>query len=337
MKILSIESSCDETSSAVLEFDGDGRITVLSNIIASQIDIHARFGGVVPEIASRAHTEAISKITYEAFETAGCKMDDIDAVAVTAEPGLIGALLVGVNFAKSLAYSWNKPLIAVNHMRGHIAANYITHHDLKPPYLAMIVSGGHTSIVKVTDYRKMEVIGGTRDDALGEAFDKVARVLGMPYPGGAAMDKLAYEGKPNIKFPSAAIRDDTLDFSFSGIKTAVLNYINSASQKGGEINRADVAASFVDAAVSSVITKVGEALDREKKIKRLALAGGVAANSHLRAALEKLCRERGVSLYMPEIKYCGDNAAMIGAAAYFEYCAGNFVGTELNANASSDI
>lgn len=337
MKIFSIESSCDETSAAVLEFDGDGRITVLSNIIASQIEIHARFGGVVPEIASRAHAEAISKITYEAFEKANCTISDVDAVAVTAQPGLIGALLVGVNFAKSLAYANNKPLVAVNHMRGHIAANYITHPDLKPPFLALIASGGHTSIVRVTDYREMEVIGGTRDDALGEAFDKVARVLGMPYPGGAAMDKLAYEGKPTIKFPSAAIRDDTLDLSFSGIKTAVLNYINTSEQKGESINRADVAASFVEAAVSSVITKISEALDRERDMHKLVLAGGVAANSHLRAALEKLCREKNVTLYLPDLIYCGDNAAMIGAAAYFEYKAGVFAGADLNACAVADI
>lgn len=337
MKILSIESSCDETSAAVLDFDGDGKITVLSNIIASQIEIHARFGGVVPEIASRAHAEAISKITYEAFDKAGCNIADIDAVAVTAQPGLIGALLVGVNFAKSLAYANHKPLIAVNHMRGHIAANYITHHDLKPPFLALIASGGHTSIVRVTDYREMEVIGGTRDDALGEAFDKVARVLGIPYPGGAAMDKLAYEGRPTVKFPSAAIRDDTLDFSFSGIKTAVLNYINSAEQKGEAVNRADIAASFVEAAVSSVIIKISEALDREPNTNKLVLAGGVAANSHLRAALTELCEKRRVKLYLPDLRYCGDNAAMIGAAAYFEYEAGNFVGTELNAVAVADV
>ena len=337
MKILSIESSCDETSAAVLDFDGDGKITVLSNIIASQIEIHARFGGVVPEIASRAHAEAISKITYEAFDKAGCTVSDVDAVAVTAQPGLIGALLVGVNFAKSLAYANHKPLIAVNHMRGHIAANYITHPDLEPPFLALIASGGHTSIVRVTDYREMEVIGGTRDDALGEAFDKVARVLGMPYPGGAAMDKLAYEGRPTVKFPSAAIRDDTLDFSFSGIKTAVLNYINSAEQKGEAVNRADVAASFVEAAVSSVIIKISEALDRDPNTNKLVLAGGVAANSHLRAALTELCDGRRVKLYLPDLRYCGDNAAMIGAAAYFEYKAGNFVGTELNAVAVADV
>ncbi len=337
MKILSIESSCDETSAAVLAFDGDGKATVLSNIVASQIDIHARYGGVVPEIASRAHAEAVSKITYDALEEAACKIDDIDAVAVTAEPGLIGALLVGVNFAKALAYSNKKPLIAVNHIRGHIAANYITHKDLKPPFLALVASGGHTSIIKVSDYRDMQVIGGTRDDALGEAFDKVARVLGINYPGGAELDRLAYKGTPCIKLPSAAIHDDTLDFSFSGIKTAVLNYINSAEQKGERISREDVAASFVEAAVSSVIKKLDDALKRYPELDKIALAGGVAANSHLRAALEKFCRERGVALYMPELKYCGDNAAMIGSAAYFEYVAENFSDTGLNASATADI
>lgn len=337
MRILSIESSCDETSSAVLEFDENGRVTVLSNIVASQIEIHARYGGVVPEIASRAHAEAISGVTYEALKKAEVDMNGIDAVAVTAEPGLIGALLVGVNFAKSLAYAYKKPLIPVNHMRGHIAANYITHSDLKPPFLALIASGGHTSFVLVKDHVDMTVIGGTRDDAMGEAFDKVARVMGMPYPGGAALDKLAYSGKPNVKLPSAAIHDDTLDLSFSGIKTAVLNYLNSAAQKGEDVVYADVAASFVDAAVSSVITKLSMAIDRDKNVKRIVLAGGVAANSHLRSALEKLCDERDLELYMPELKYCGDNAAMIGSAAYFEYLRGNFAGTELNASAVADI
>lgn len=337
MKILGFESSCDETSAAVLEFDDNGKITVLSNIVASQIDIHARFGGVVPEIASRAHTEAISKITYEALETANAAIGDIDAFAVTASPGLIGALLVGVNFAKSLAYANKKPLIAVNHIKGHIAANYIDHPELKPPFLALVASGGHTSLIKADTYRDMTTVGATRDDALGEAFDKVARVLGMPYPGGAAMDKLAYEGKPNIKFPSAAIKDDTLDFSFSGIKTAVLNHINSCSQKGGELPRADIAASFVEAAVSSVVIKMNEALDKYPDVHRVVLAGGVAANSHLRAALENLCKNRGVQLYMPALKYCGDNAAMIASAAYFEYKAGAFSDVSLNASAVAEV
>ena len=313
MKILGIESSCDETAAAVLSC-GE-RFEILSNIVASQIEVHARFGGVVPEIASRAHCEAISKITYDALACAGVSMAEIDAVAVTASPGLIGALLVGVNFAKSLAYANGKPLVAVNHIKGHIAANYLCPPELTTPYLAFVASGGHTSIAIVHDYNNIEEIGGTRDDAMGECFDKVARVLGMPYPGGAA------------------IHDETLDFSFSGIKTAVLNYLNSASQKGEEICREDVAASFVSAAVNSAVIKLDMALERHPELHALALAGGVAANSHLRAALSELCKKRGIVFHYPEVKYCGDNAAMIAAAGYFEYLAGNFSDTSLNASA----
>lgn len=331
VKILGIESSCDETAAAVLSC-GDG-FDILSNIVASQIEVHARFGGVVPEIASRAHCEAVSKITYDALEAAGASIRDIDVIAVTASPGLIGALLVGVNFAKSLAYANDKPLVAVNHIKGHIAANYLCPPALKPPYLAFVASGGHTSIAIVHDYNHIEEIGGTRDDAMGECFDKVARVLGMPYPGGAAIDKLAYEGKPTLKLPSAAIHDETLDFSFSGIKTAVLNYLNSASQKGEEICREDVAASFVTAAVNSAVVKLDAALERHPELKTLALAGGVAANSHLRTALSNLCEKRKIAFHYPEIKYCGDNAAMIAAAGYFEAIAGNFADTSLNASA----
>lgn len=331
MKILGIESSCDETAAAVVSC-GEG-FEILSNIVASQIDIHARFGGVVPEIASRAHCEAISKITYDALACAGTSMDEIDAVAVTASPGLIGALLVGVNFAKSLAYANAKPLVAVNHIKGHVAANYLCCAELKPPYLAFIASGGHTSIAIVHDYNKIEEIGGTRDDAMGECFDKVARVLGMPYPGGAAIDKLAYEGEPTLKLPSAAIHDGTLDFSFSGIKTAVLNYLNSASQKGEEICRENVAASFVSSAVNSAAVKLEMALERHPELRSLALAGGVAANSHLRTALSELCQKRGIAFYYPEPKYCGDNAAMIAAAGYFEYIEGKLSDTSLNASA----
>ncbi len=334
MRILAFESSCDETAAAVLERK-DGKITVLSNIVASQVAIHAKFGGVVPENASRAHSEAISGITYEALETAGVTMDDIDAVAVTNNPGLIGALLVAVNFAKSLAYSYGKPLIPVNHIKGHIAANYICHPELKAPFIAFVASGGHTSIVRVETPIRHTLIGATRDDAMGESFDKVARVMGMPYPGGAAMDKLAYEGTNPMKFPSAAIRDDSLDFSFSGIKTAVLNTLNQMAQKGEEVPRADIAAGFTKAAVSSVITKLGMAFDRNPDMKALVLAGGVAANSHLRTALEKFARSRKISLYMPELCYCGDNAAMIGAAAFFEWDAGNLADVSLNAYAYS--
>lgn len=334
MRILAFESSCDETAAAVLERK-DGKITVLSDIVASQVAIHAKFGGVVPEIASRAHSEAISGITYEALEKANCTMDDIDAIAVTSNPGLIGALLVAVNFAKSLAYSYNKPLIPVNHIKGHIAANYICHPELKPPFIALVASGGHTSVVRVEDYRAHTLIGGTRDDAMGESFDKVGRVMGMPYPGGAAMDKLAYEGKNPMKFPSAAIRDDSLDFSFSGIKTAVLNTLNQMQQKGEEIPRADIAAGFTEAAVSSVVIKLGMAFDRNPDMKTLVIAGGVAANSHLRAALEKFTKKRGISLYMPDRSLCGDNASMIGAAAFFEWDAGNLADVSLNAYAYS--
>ena len=333
MKILGIESSCDETAAAVLECE-DGKFTVLSDKVASQIEMHARYGGVVPEIASRAHCEIISKITYDALSDAGVTLGDIDAVAVTAYPGLIGALLVGVNFAKGLAYANGKPLVAVDHIKGHIAANYISKNRPEPPYIAFVASGGHTSIVRVDGYDSHTVIGGTRDDAMGEAFDKVARVMGMPYPGGAAMDRLAYEGKVILPFPSAAIRDDSLDFSFSGIKTAVLNYINSTAQKGGELNRADVAASFCRAAVSSVSTKLSLAIDRNPDIKAVALAGGVAANSHLRDEIEKLCKSRGLEFFCPDKKYCGDNAVMIAAAGYFEYIKGDIASLSLNAEAA---
>ena len=333
MKILGIESSCDETAAAVLECE-NGKFTVLSDKVASQIEMHTRYGGVVPEIASRAHCEILSKITYDALSEAGVKIADIDAVAVTAYPGLIGALLVGVNFAKGLAYSSGKPLVAVDHIKGHIAANYVSENRPEPPYIAFVASGGHTSIVRVNGYDSHTVIGGTRDDAMGEAFDKVARVMGMPYPGGAAMDKLVYEGKAILPFPSAAIRDDSLDFSFSGIKTAVLNYINSTAQKGGELNRADVAASFCRAAVSSVSAKLSLAIDRNPDIKAVALAGGVAANSHLRAEMEKLCKSKGLPLYYPEKKYCGDNAVMIAVAGYFEYIKGNIAPLSLNAEAA---
>lgn len=332
MRILSFESSCDETAAAVVEKNGND-FAVLANIVASQIDIHARFGGVVPEIASRAHCETISKITYEALSTAGCGIDEIDAIAVTSSPGLIGALLVGVNFAKSLAFSYGKPLIAVNHIKGHIAANYLSHAELCPPFIAFVASGGHTSIVRVEDYRTHMVLGGTRDDAMGESFDKIARVLGMPYPGGAALDRLAYGGKNPISFPSAAIHDGTLDFSFSGVKTAALNFINQETQKGSTLVHADIARGFVEAAVGSVVTKLGMTFDRYPEERTLALAGGVAANSHLRTALEAFCSERGIVLFMPELRYCGDNAAMIGAAACLEYEAGCFADETLNASA----
>ena len=332
MYILGIESSCDETSAAVIEIDDGGR-RILSNIVASQIDVHRLYGGVVPEIASRAHIEAISSITYEALETAGLKIDDIGAIAVTAFPGLIGALLVGVNFAKSLAYSRNIPLIAVNHVKAHVAAAYLENEALKPPFLSLVVSGGHTSIYNVSNYTDFEEIGATRDDAAGEAFDKIGRVIGLPYPGGAAMDKLAYEGDPKaVALPTPALLGDNLDFSFSGIKTAALNYINSETQKGNEISRADVAASYTKRIVDAIVKKVGLALDKTEA-KTLVMAGGVAANSHIRSALTELCKKRGVEFITPSRGLCGDNAAMVAAAGYFEYQRGKRADTSLNASA----
>ena len=332
MYILGIESSCDETSAAIIEIDGERR-RILSNIVASQIDVHRLYGGVVPEIASRAHIEAISSITYEALNTAGLKIDDIGAIAVTAFPGLIGALLVGVNFAKSLAYSRNIPLIAVNHVKAHVAAAYLENEQLKPPFLSLVVSGGHTSIYNVSNYTDFEEIGATRDDAAGEAFDKIGRVIGLPYPGGAAMDKLAYEGDPKaITLPTPALLGDNLDFSFSGIKTAALNYINSETQKGNEIPRADVAASYTRRIVDAIVKKVGMALDKTEA-KTLVMAGGVAANSHIRSALTELCKKRGVQFITPSLKLCGDNAAMVAAAGYFEYQRGKRADTSLNASA----
>ena len=335
MYILGIESSCDETSASVVEM-GEGIRAIRSNIVASQIEVHRIYGGVVPEIASRAHIEAISNITYQALDEAGISLSKIDAIAVTAFPGLIGALLVGVNFAKSLAYANNIPLVAVNHIHGHVAAAYLSHPDLKPPYLALVVSGGHTAFYRVDEETTLVEIGGTRDDAAGEAFDKIGRVIGLPYPGGAALDKLAYEGDAKaIVLPSPALAGDTLDFSFSGIKTATLNYLNSMAQKGEAVNTADVAAAYTDKIVKAIVQKAERALS-ESGMKTLVLAGGVAANSHLRAALEKMCKKQGIRLCMPERGLCGDNAAMIAAAGYFAYQKGNLSNTSLNASASDD-
>ncbi len=331
MYVLGMESSCDETSAAVVEMSDTGR-KIRSNIVASQIDVHRLYGGVVPEIASRAHIEAVTGITHEALETAGIALSDIGAIAVTTHPGLIGALLVGVNFAKSLAYANNIPLVSVNHIHAHIAAAYLTHEDLKPPFLALVVSGGHTCFYRVKDYTAFELIGGTRDDAAGEAFDKIGRVIGMPYPGGSALDKLAYEGNANaLKLPSPALTDG-LDLSFSGIKTAVLNYINGAKQKGEEINPADIAASYTKKIVDALVKKTDSAL-KVTGMKTLVIAGGVAANSHLRADLETLCTKRGVRLAMPERSLCGDNGAMVASAGYYEYLSGARADTSLNASA----
>lgn len=336
MLILAFESSCDETSAAVVEMS-DSERRIRSNIVASQIETHKLYGGVVPEIASRAHSEVISRITYEALEKAEVALGDIEAVGVTNTPGLIGALLVGVNFAKSLAYSHSKPLVPVNHIKGHVAANYFAHPSLKPPFLALVASGGHTSIIKVDSYTEYKTIGHTRDDAAGEAFDKVGRVLGLSYPCGAEMDALAKAGDPDaIKLPSASIAGDTLDLSFSGLKTAVVNHLNTAAQKGEHVRAEDVAASFTKSAVGSIVQKLSMALDRCES-DTLVLAGGVAANSHLRKALEAMTSARGVKLCMPPLSLCGDNAAMIGAQCYFEYMNGLRAQNSLNAFATGSV
>jgi len=333
MLILGIESSCDETAASVCEFLENGERRILSNAVASQIEIHRLYGGVVPEIAGRAHSEAICPIVTEALEKAGKTVNDIDVIGVTSTPGLIGALLVGVSFAKSLAYSTGKPLVAVNHIKGHVAANYFCFPDLKPPFLAAVVSGGHTSIIKVNSFTDFERIGRTRDDAAGEAFDKVGRVMGLYYPCGAEMDKLASAGNAKAyKFPSAAIGDGTLDFSFSGLKTAVLNTLNGLSQKGLDYKKEDVAASFTESFTSSVAKKLEEALHRTG-LNTLVLAGGVSANSHLRRALEDMCKKNNVRFCCPPLSLCGDNGAMIAAQAYFEYLDGNISGIDLNAQA----
>ena len=312
--ILAIESSCDETSAAVVR---DGR-EVLSNIIATQIDTHKKFGGVVPEVASRMHIESIDAVVKEALEEAQVTLDDIDAIGVTYGPGLVGALLVGLQYAKGLAYASKKPLIGVNHIEGHICANYIQHKDLKPPFVSLVVSGGHTFIVHVKDYGEFEVLGQTRDDAAGEAYDKVARAIGLGYPGGPKIDKLAKEGNPlALKFPRANFHEETLDFSFSGLKSAVLNYLNKAKMKDEEVNRADVAASFQHAVVEVLKDNVFLTC-KKKKLDKIAVAGGVASNSALRKALIEEGNKKGIKILFPEPVLCTDNAAMIGSAAYFE-------------------
>lgn len=318
IKILAIESSCDETAVAIVQ---NGR-EILSGVVASQIDIHAKFGGVVPEIASRAHTECICSLTREALSKAALSLGDIDAIAVTYAPGLIGALLVGVNFAKGLAYSSSKPLIPVHHIKGHVAANYLVHKELEPPFYALVVSGGHTSLLKAKSYTEYETIGVTRDDAAGEAFDKAARMLGLPYPGGKAMDELAHLGNADsIKFTVASVNGSDFDFSFSGLKTAVINHVHNIEMRNETLDnktKQDIAASFTKAAIKTVTSRVERLYDTRGDLP-LVLAGGVAANSHLRAALLSLTEKRGVKLYMPPLSLCGDNAAMIGAQAYYEY------------------
>lgn len=325
--ILAIESSCDETSAAIVVNGRD----VLSNVIASQIDTHKKFGGVVPEVASRMHIEVVNSVVSEALNEANKTLDDIDAIAVTYGPGLVGALLVGLQYAKGLAYSLKKPLIGVNHIEGHISANFIEHKDLKPPFVCLVVSGGHTFIVHVKDYGSYEVIGETRDDAAGEAYDKVARSLGLGYPGGPKIDKLSKEGNEDaIKFPRANFHDNTLDFSFSGVKSAVLNYLNKMEMKNEEINKADVAASFQKAVVDVLTDNVIKTC-KIKKIDKIAIAGGVASNSVLRKNLIKEGKKRNINVLFPSPILCTDNAAMIGSAAYFELLRGNTATMDLNA------
>ena len=310
--ILSIESSCDETAIAIVK---NGR-EVLANEVSSQIEIHRRFGGVVPEVASRNHILAISNLYKKALEDASLKAEDIDAIAVTYGAGLMGALLVGVNFAKGLAYSLNLPLIAVSHIDGHIAANYISHQELKPPFICLMVSGGHSAILKISDYTKHKLLGSTVDDAVGECFDKVARVLSLPYPGGPEIDKLAKAGEANIRFVVSNSLSKTLNFSFSGIKTAVINYVHNKQQKGEEFSKPDVAKSFEEAVTSELCEKAARAI-KTSNFDKLVVAGGVGANSMIREKMEKLGKTEHIEVFYPQLKYCTDNAAMIGSAAYY--------------------
>ena len=319
MLTLGIESSCDETAVAVIE---DGR-KILSNIVDTQIPIHEKYGGVVPEIASRNHIEAISRVTKKALEEAKITIDDIDAITPTYGPGLVGALLVGLSYAKALSYAIGKPLVGVNHVQGHIAANYITHRDLKPPFLCVMMSGGNTQIIHVKGYTEFEVLGKTRDDAIGEAFDKVARVVGLGYPGGPKVDRLALQGEPNIELPKTHF--DNLDFSFSGIKTAVINL----HHKNPDINKADLCASFEKTVTEILIEHIKKAIEITG-LKIVALAGGVSANSYIRNAFDDLVKN-GIKVYMPDLKLCTDNGAMIGSAGYYNYMAGIRDGLELNA------
>lgn len=325
--VLGIESSCDETAAAVVR---NGR-EVLSNVISSQIAIHTLYGGVVPEIASRKHIEKINQVITEALQTAEVTLEQIDAISVTYGPGLVGALLVGVGEAKAIAYATGKPLVGVHHIEGHIAANYIEHPDLEPPFLCLVVSGGHTHLVQVQDYNRFAIIGRTHDDAAGEAFDKVARAIGLGYPGGPKIDKLAKEGNPHaIEFPRAKIEGSAYDFSFSGVKSAVLNYLNVCEMKDMEVNRADVAASFQQAVVD-VLVERAVAAAKQLGENRIAVAGGVASNSALRAGMQQGCDTAGLELLYPSPIYCTDNAAMIAVQGYYEYMAGTRSGWDLNA------
>jgi N6-L-threonylcarbamoyladenine synthase len=333
MKILGIESSCDETAAGVVE---NGR-TVLSNIVASQVDEHKLYGGVVPEIASRRHCEAIVGVVQEALDAAGTSLAGIDAIAVTYAPGLIGALLVGVNFAKGLSLSSGKPLVPVHHLRSHIAANYIAFPELEPPFLCLVVSGGHTHIVEVNGYTKLRVLGRTRDDAAGEAFDKAARAMGIPYPGGAKLDKIAEKGNEKAyRLPRPSIDGAPYDFSFSGLKTSIINLIHNARQRGEELNIPDLAASYRKAVVDC-LTRNFFAAAEATGAKKLAIAGGVSANALLRRTMESECRRRRLKFYRPQLCYCGDNGAMVGAQGYYEFLAGHTAGPDLNACAEMPV
>lgn len=327
VKILAIESSCDETAAAVVV---NGR-EVRSNVISSQIALHTLYGGVVPEIASRKHIEKINQVITQALEDADTTLEEIDAIGVTYGPGLVGALLVGVAEAKAIAYAAKKPLVGVHHIEGHICANYIENKELEPSFLCLVASGGHTHLVKVADYGKYEIIGRTRDDAAGEAFDKVARAIGLGYPGGPKIEKKAKEGNDKaILFPKAKVAENPYDFSFSGLKSAVLNYINGCKMKRQEINEADIAASFQKAVIDVLVEHAVHAA-KEYRIDKFAIAGGVASNQTLREAMEKACKERGIQFYHPSPIFCTDNAAMIGSAAYYEYLQGRRDGWDLNA------
>ncbi len=363
MKYLGIESSCDETAAAVVE-ETDGRLHILSNTVASQVETHRLYGGVVPEIASRAHIEAISSVVQGALSDAGCRMAEIDAIGVTAHPGLIGALLCGVNFAKGLAAAYEKPLVPIDHMKAHIAAAYCEKGPgelPQPPFLALAVSGGHTSLYRADSFTAFHEIGATRDDAIGESFDKIGRLLGLPYPAGAAFDGLASEGflsatgqadvraayrafqkseifrSPDYKLPSPAMADGTLDFSFSGLKTAAINLLHRAEQSGAGLDRACFAAAYTYRAVEAVATQVAAALAQNPACHDLVVAGGVAANSHLRARLGALCERQGVRLHIPPLALCGDNGAMVAAETHFSFAAGVRAGDDLNASAADGI
>ncbi len=333
MLILAFESSCDETAAAVVR---DGR-EVLSDAILSQADMHALYGGVVPEIASRKHVEAIAALSDQALREAGVTRDDIDAIAVTYGPGLIGALLVGVNFAKSVAFAWGKPLIPVHHLRGHIAANYLAFPELEPPFLALCISGGNSMLVDVRGYTDMSIVGATRDDAAGECFDKIARVLGLPYPGGKPMEELAKGGSDTAYvLPRSKVADCDLDMSFSGLKTAVVNLVHNAEQKGESIDRPGLAASVAAAISEELVPRAMEAARRYGHHTVVA-AGGVAANSRIRGDLQRACEENGLKLYLPPLKLCGDNGAMIGSQAYYESLCRQYADMSLNAYANLEI